>query len=713
MASPEIASLNVEIVAVRFRTDDGQFAVLAAVTDEGDEVTLTGAVGHVNAGESAAVQGQWRTHPKHGRQLHCERVKLSPPSSEAALAAYLSAVKHIGPKGAQWLVDHHGADAVLDAIDADPGKALGAVPGIGRSKLPAAVRSWEDQVEVRAVRLFLEQHGVPAAAAARIHRAYGAGSIELLQEDPYSLTELDGVGFSTADDLARALGVPVDAPERLDAGIVHALQLAESDGHCSLPRAELTARAAKLLEVPGDMISDRLSSQVGLGKLVADGDVLVEPAMDATERALAKATRALLDDEPQIELDVPDTPAAAPGAPTEAQWAAIRAVSEHRLAILTGLPGTGKTATMKALVTLATAQGLAVRLCAPTGKAARRLAETTGQDATTIHRLLEYTPGEGFVRDADDPVLGADILIADEASMLDVRLAKALLCAIGPKTHVLLIGDVDQLAPVGPGRVLDDLIESGAVPVIRLTEIFRQAARSLIVRAAHAINRGELPPAKAAEDDVRDFFVIERDGAAAIFDEVVSLAAERLPKHYGLDAAAGVQVLTPMHRGPAGIDALNDSLRARLNPHGRPIDGLALRVGDRVVQSKNDHDALLMNGQTAVVLNHDDEADKLMLAVDDGRTLALPIGSAHTLRLAYAMSIHKSQGSQAPAIVVVMHRGHHVMLTRSLLYTAITRAEQVCVVVGETQALSVAVSTLDARRRHTRLARLVGEPMPA
>jgi exodeoxyribonuclease V alpha subunit len=708
IASAGIECFSVEVAAIRFRTDDGEFAVLVGLNDAGDEIVLTGALGHLHAGESAEVTGEWRTHAKHGRQFHCERVKIAPPSSENALVAYLSGVKHIGPKGAQWLVDEHGPENVLAVIDADPGKALGAVPGIGKRKLPSATRSWADQIEVRAVRLFLEEHGVPAAVAARIHRAFGSGSIELLKEDPYALTQLDGVGFRTADALAQALGQPADAPERIDAGIVHVLHEAESDGHCNLPRPELVTRAAKLLEAEPELVDERIDGQTALGRLVADGDTLIEPGMDATERALAKAIRTLLDDAPQLELDVPPAPPSGEGEPTVDQWAAIAAVAQHRLSILTGLPGTGKTATMKALVALARSQRRSVRLCAPTGKAARRLAETTGEDATTIHRLLEYSPGEGFVRDQDDPISGADLLIADEASMLDVRLAKALLCAVGPKTHVLLVGDVDQLAPVGPGRVLDDLIESGAVPVTRLTEIFRQAARSLIVRAAHAINRGDLPPTTASGDDVRDFFVVKRDGAQAIFEEVVSLATERLPKHYGLDPVAGVQVLAPMHRGPAGIDAFNEALRARLNPKGIPVAGLGLRVGDRVVQSKNDHDAQLMNGQTAVVLSHDDDGDNLMLAVDDGRTLRLPVGSAHTLRLAYAMSIHKSQGSQAPAIVVVMHRGHHVMLTRSLLYTAITRAEQACVVVGEQQAMAVAVKTLDARRRHTRLASLVG-----
>jgi exodeoxyribonuclease V alpha subunit len=362
---------------------------------------------------------------------------------------------------------------------------------------------------------------------------------------------------------------------------------------------------------------------------------------------------------------------------------------------------------MRTLVDLVHAERRTVRLCAPTGKAARRLAEMTGAQATTIHRLLEYVPGEGFTRDAEDPIPGTDVLIVDEASMLSVRLAEALFAAVGPRTHVLLVGDVDQLAPVGPGRVLDDLIESGRVPVVRLTEIFRQAARSLIVRAAHAVNAGKPPPTAAGPDDLRDFFVIARNGAHAIRDEVVSLATTRLPSHYDLDARAEVLVVAPMHRGPAGIDALNDELRALLNADGPAIPGTPFRVQDRLLQTKNNHERELMNGEMGVIQHYDADRDRVLLTCDDGRRLALPVAELDTMRLGHAVSVHKAQGSQAPAVVVVLHRGHHLMLTRNLVYTAITRAERVCVVVGEPAALHAALGRRDAHARHTRLSQLV------
>jgi exodeoxyribonuclease V alpha subunit len=701
---PEQRALSIEVAAVRWRAPDGAFTVLSGYSDEGEEIVLVGALDHVHEGESVEVEGGWQRHHKHGWRFVVERTRLQEPASEQALLGYLSSVKHIGLRGASWLLERHGPEQVLAVVDRDPERALGEVPGIGRMRIGPAVRSWEDQGALRAVRLFLEEHGVPAAVAARIYRAYGPGAIETLRADPYGLTELDGIGFATADALAQALGTPPDSPGRLDAGLRHALHEAESDGHCHLPRAELAERARRLL---GADPEDRIDDLVARGRLVIEDDRVFDPAMHAVERRLASHVRELVGDEPRLRLRAPERPTEG-FAPTDDQWAVVRAVLDHRLAILTGGPGTGKTAVMRVLVDVLHAENRTVRLCAPTGKAARRLAETTGAVATTIHRLLDYSPDEGFLRGPEDPIPGTDLLIVDEASMLSLRLAEALFAAVGPRTHVLLVGDVDQLAPVGPGRVLDDLIESGRVPVVRLTEIFRQAARSLIVRAAHAVNDGEPPPTTAGPGDVRDFFFVERAGPQAIGEEVVSLASARLPAHYGLDARAEVIVVAPMHRGPVGIDALNAELRARLNADGTTIPGTPLRVLDRVIQTKNNHERELMNGEMGVIEHHDAERERVLMACDDGRRLTLPVAELDTMRLAHAVSIHKAQGSQAPAVVVVLHRGHHLMLTRNLVYTAITRAERVCVVVGERAALHVALGRRDAHARHTRLAELVG-----
>jgi exodeoxyribonuclease V alpha subunit len=696
--------LSAEIVAVRWRADDGDFAVLAAVDGAGSDLVLTGPIGHLHEGDTVEVQGAWREHPRFGRQLHVEQLRVGAPATEEGLLALLASVKHVGPRGAEWLLERHGTE-VLERVDRDPGARLREVPGIGRTRIKPAVMSWEQQAGGRALRLLLAEHGVPAAAAARVLKALGGGAMALLAEDPYALAKVDGIAFATADAVARAMGTPADAPQRIHAALQHTLRASEQDGHCFLPRSEVVPRAARLLELPQELVAEALDG----AELVLDGDRVLEPRMDRTERRLADRVRDLASAPPTLDVDVPDEPVASDEhhAPTPTQWSAVHAAAEHRLSILTGLPGTGKTATMRALVDLLRASKRTVRLCAPTGKAARRLSEATGAEATTIHRLLEWVPGEGFARDADDPLTGVDLLVVDEASMLDVRLAAALLAAVGPRTHVLLVGDVDQLAPVGPGRVLEDLIAAGVVPATRLTEVFRQAARSLIIRAAHAIDRGELPPTQAGPDDIRDFFLVERDSPERVFAEVMSLATKRLPAHYDLDPASDLQVLVPMHRGPAGIDAFNEALRAQLNPDGRAVKGTAFRLGDRIMQTRNNHEKSFYNGEIGVIVAADPGRGTLTLVGDDGRRLTLDTQEAGTLRLAYACSVHKMQGSQAPAIVIALARGHAPMLTRNLVYTAVTRSQTACVVVAERGALATALLRVDASRRNTRLVELV------
>ena len=695
-------SLVVEVERVRWRSPDGEFAVLSGVTDQGEAVTVTGPLGHVHEGETVEVGGGWREHERFGRQFAAEVVRLREPVSEAALLGVLAAVKHVGRLGAGYLVDRWGAE-VLEVVDADPRARLLEVPGIGRARIGAAVASWQEARALRAVRLFLDSHGVPAAVAARAARALGPQTIDVLTDDPYRITELEGVGFATADALARALGTPPDAPSRLRAGVVHVLREAESDGHCGLPRAELAGRAARLLGADADDAVDELAAR---GEVVVEAELVSGAALHRTETRLAERVSALLEGAPALKVRTLRRPVRGAFVPTDAQWAAVERAVEHRLSILTGGPGTGKTAVMRTLVDVLRPHGMRVRLCAPTGKAARRLAESTGAEATTIHRLLEWVPGEGPARGPADPV-DADLLVVDEASMLDVRLAGALFAAVGERTHVLLVGDPDQLAPVGPGRVLGDLLAAGRVPVTALTEIFRQAARSLIVRAAHAINAGEHPPRAAPPGVERDLYFVTRDDPAAILAEVVSLASRRLPDHLGLEPRSDVQVLAPMHKGPVGVDALNSELRAVLNPDGPPLPGSALRVGDRVLQTVNDHEHQLMNGETGVLVHHDAERDRVVFATDDGRRLTLPTSALATVRLGHAASVHKAQGSQWPAVVVVLFRGHAHMLTRNLLYTAVSRAQRMLVLVGQPEALGFALRRVDGHRRHTRLAGLV------
>src|SRR3954470_309537 len=522
--------LVIEVERVRWRAPDGAFAVLDGVTEEGEAVCVTGALGHVHEGETVAVGGDWREHERFGLQFFAEAVSLREPVSEAALLGVLAAVKHVGRMGAAFLVDQHGAD-VLEVVDASPRARLREVPGIGPARIDAAVRSWQEVRSLRAVRMFLDAHGVPATAAARVTAALGPQAIDVLTDDPYRLCDVDGVGFRTADELAQALGLAADAPARLRAGVLHALREAETDGHCLLPRGELEERARRLL---GADAGDAVDELAAIGRVIVeqpslpmdggDGSPALAPAgplvagslLHGVETRLGRRVRRLLDGGDVLELDrAPKRPVRGAFVPTDVQWAAVTGALEHPLSILTGGPGTGKTTVMRTLVDVARPANLRVRLCAPTGKAARRLAESTGAEATTIHRLLEWVPGDGPARGPGDP-LEADVLVVDEASMLDVRLAEALFAAVGDRTHVLLVGDPDQLAPVGPGRVLADLLASERVPTTRLTEVFRQAAKSMIVRAAHAINRGEHPPRVGPEGTERDFYLVAREDPASI-----------------------------------------------------------------------------------------------------------------------------------------------------------------------------------------------------
>jgi exodeoxyribonuclease V alpha subunit len=695
--------LTVEVARVRFATDDGGFAVLDATSDDGEPVVLAGPLAHVHAGDAMEVSGTWRDHPRHGRQFQVSDVRIAEPTSDAALLALLGAIKHIGATGAAFLLQRHGSD-VLAVVDADPHARLREVPGIGPIRIGPAVAAWREARALRAVRLFLDSHGVPPAVSGRVIRALGADAVDILTVDPYKLTELDGIGFATADALARALGVAADDPRRLAAGVVYVLREAEADGHCFLPRDELRERARRLLGADPDAALEAVAFS---GKVVIEDDRVADARLHRIETRLGERIRALLEDEPVHDLELPERPVDRTFVPTEAQWHAVQRALAGRLSILTGGPGVGKTASLRMLVDVLREGRLRAVLCAPTGKAARRMSEATGAEASTIHRLLGWQPGEGFVHGPGDPIPGCDVLIVDEVSMLDVRLAGVLFGAVGPRTHVVLVGDPDQLAPVGAGRVLGDLLASEAVPVTRLTEVFRQAARSLIVRTAHAINEGRPPPRDVPEDVVRDFYFVGRTRAGEIFDEVVSLAADRLPRHLALDPRADVQVLAPMHKGPVGIDAFNEALRARLNPDGEAIPGTSLRVGDRVVQTRNDYERLLMNGEVGVLVGHDREAGESLLATDDGRVLTMPGGALDTLRLAHAMSVHKAQGSSAPAVVIPLFSGHRIMLTRNLVYTALTRAERMAVFVGEPAALDAALRRVDAGRRHTRLAQLV------
>jgi exodeoxyribonuclease V alpha subunit len=692
-------SATVEVLGVIFCAEDDGYAVLEVQDAEsGEGFALVGPVAHLGVGDRAEVSGEWQTHNRYGRQLRAQGALPLDPADREGRIAYLTSLRHIGPTRAERLVDEHG-EGVLGAIAADPRAVFGSLRGVSVAQAEAATESWHASRAVRDLHVQLAPHGL-AHLAAPIHNRFGDRSMAILHEDPYRLTEVDGVGFARADKIALATDVPPESSRRAQAAAVYALAEAEQQGNSFLPLAELTARTAKLLGLAPD--PEVLAEARGL--IAEEGRVYREPTQ-ASEIAVARTLAARAGAPPHLDHDPGETPP--PGTDgtelTDEQFSAVRGAFTARISVLTGGPGVGKTACTRAIVAESEAAGLRIALCAPTGRAARRLEEATGHDAQTIHRMLEWMPGREPAFKPGHP-LPADVVIVDESSMLNLRLIEVLLGGLAESTHVVLVGDADQLPPIGAGKPFEDLIASGIAPVVRLTQIFRQAARSMITTAAHEINQGRPPRLEPAEDQDHDFFFIDRANPERALDAVVEVVAERAPKRFEVDPIRDVQVLAPMYRGAVGIDALNERLQERLNPRGERAVGGRFRVGDRLIQTRNSHELGLMNGSIVFLRADDPDEEEIVVDTDEGEALTIPYGETATLRLAYAISVHKAQGCEVPVVVGVCHRSHSRMLTRPLLYTAITRARSSCVLIGDRAALEGAVRRDDSGRRYSGLA---------
>jgi exodeoxyribonuclease V alpha subunit len=679
----------------RWFSDESGFAVIDAEHD-GDEVVLVGTIAHLEERERVRVAGAWQDDRRYGMQVKVATAEPVAPAG-AALTAYLMRVKHIGRGRATQLVERHGDD-VLDAIDRDPHGTLAAV-GLNPKRTNDAIRSWNAMRSTRGLHLLLAPHGL-AWLVPRIAQHHGDRAHQLVRERPYELTSVFGVGFRIADTIARAGGVGGDSPARTAAGVVHVLAEAEKHGSTCLPVAELAESAAALLDGPPPSAT-LLGAMVDAGDLVLEVDAAkavwaYRPPTAALEAELAERVDELRGG--HARLRPVERPPDDDLVPAPEQWAAVQAAFTSRLSVITGGPGTGKTATIRLLCAAAADHNASVALVAPTGRAARRMAESTGVDATTIHSALGWVPGQGPTRD----VVDGDLLIVDETSMANLELLVTLLRAVGRRTHVVLVGDADQLAPVGAGKPFAELVGARAVPVAELTHIFRQAAGSMIVRGAHAVRQGEPPSFAVTETLTRDLFMIERPDARAALDEVVSLVAERLPAHYGIDPLADIQVFAPVYRGAVGIDALNARLRDALNPGGRPVLGGRLRIGDKLMLSgRNLHELGLMNGTLLRLVEHRDEA---LVVEAEGATIELPEDEAPKLQLAYACSIHKGQGIELPVAIVVAHEAAGAFfLRREMLYTAMTRARTATLIVGQCEVVARAAARPDTSRRHSRL----------
>ncbi len=684
---------TVEVIGVIFSAEDDGYAVLEVEdTESGEGFALVGPVAHLNAGDRAEVSGEWQTHSRYGRQLRARGALPLDPADRAGRIAYLTSLRHIGPARAESLVDEHGED-VLRAIAADPAATFSGLRGVSASQAADAAESWHASRAVRDLHVQLAPHGL-AHLAAPIHARFGDRAMVILHEDPYRLTEIDGVGFLRADKIALATDVPPESRRRAQAAAAYALAEAEKQGHTNLPLPDLIARAAQLLGLQPDG-----ADLVEAPGLLVDGERIYRERTHASEVAVAATLRARSSEEAVLDHVPGEQPE---GSLTDEQWAAVRGAFAARLSVLTGGPGVGKTVCTKAIVAEGEAAGARIALCAPTGRAARRMEEATGHEAKTIHRLLEWMPGRDPAFKPGHP-LPVDLVIVDEASMLNLRLVEVLLDGLAETTHVVFVGDADQLPPIGAGKPFEDLIASETVPVVRLNQIFRQAARSMITTAAHEINGGRPPHLEPEADQERDFFFVDRPSPERALETVVEVVAERVPKGFGRDPVRDVQVLAPMYRGAVGIDALNERLRERLNPSGEPALNGRFRIGDRLIQTRNSHELGLMNGSIVFLLADDPAEETVLVETDEGGELVIPYEETATLRLAYAISVHKAQGCEVPIVVAVCHRSHTRMLTRPLLYTAITRARDVCVLVGDAAALQSAVRRDDSGRRHSGL----------
>ncbi|MGP3959565.1 SF1B family DNA helicase RecD2 [Nonomuraea sp. 3N208] len=721
-----VTELSCVLERITYAAEDTGYTIARVATERsGSELlTVVGPLLGAQVGESLRLHGRWTSHPRYGRQFEVWSYTTVLPATVQGIRRYLGSglIKGIGPKMAERIVDHFGTDT-LEVIEQQP-ERLTEVPGLGPKRTKMIAAAWDEQKIIKEVMIFLQGVGVSTSIAVRIFKQYGEQSISVVREQPYKLADdVWGIGFKTADTIAQAVGIPHDSPERVKAGLRYTLSEAADDGHCYLPAPNLTADAVKILDVPADLVAACLEELVAAEGVVREpvpaGDTVLPavylPPFHRAEQSLASGLLALLrsgHDRLKAFADVDweraeawlHAQTGAELAPEQRQ--AVRLALTEKLAVLTGGPGCGKSFTVRSIVLLARAKRARVILAAPTGRAAKRLAELTGHEATTVHRLLQLRPGGEATFDRDNP-LDADLVVVDEASMLDLLLANKLVKAVAPGTHLLFVGDVDQLPSVGAGEVLKDLLAAADVPRVRLTQVFRQAQESGVVVNAHRVNTGRHP----VLEGMKDFFLFPCEEPEEIAALTVDVVARRIPARFRLDPRRDVQVLAPMHRGAAGAGALNAALQEALTPalEGMPerrYGGRVFRVGDKVTQLRNNYDkgaAGVFNGTVGIVTDIRPDEHKLTVLTDEDEPVDYAFDELDELAHAYAVSIHRSQGSEYPAVVIPLATSAWMMLQRNLLYTAITRAKKLVVIVGSRRALAQAVRTKGAGRRHTGL----------
>jgi exodeoxyribonuclease V alpha subunit len=701
---------------VTYHNVENGFCVLRAkARGHRDVVTVVGHAATIAAGEWITASGEWVNDRTHGQQFKARFLRTSPPTSADGIEKYLASgmIRGVGPVYAKKLVRAFG-EKVFEIIEETPDR-LQEVDGIGPVRAASILAAWAEQKAVREIMVFLHSHGVGTARAVRIFKTYGSDAIQVMTENPYRLArDIRGIGFKTADAIAMKLGIEKTAMMRVRAGISYALTEATDEGHCGLPTDGLVPLGEKLLEVPQELVRTALDLELREGNVIADrvgeAPCVFLAGLYHAERTIAGRLMRLangtlpwpwIDPDkalPWVEKHIGLTLA-------ESQVTAIRLALKSKVVVMTGGPGVGKTTIIRGVLRILAAKGTELLLCAPTGRAAKRMTEATSFEAKTIHRLLEVDPKSGGFKHGEDNPLECDLLVVDEASMVDVMLMQALLKAVPDRAALLVVGDIDQLPSVGPGQVLADIISSGALPVVRLTEVFRQAAQSRIITNAHRINQGLIPDLKPPENE-SDFYFVQAEDPESAVARIIELVKTRIPKRFGLDPIREIQVLCPMNRGGVGARSLNIELQAALNPAGeRKVErfGWTFAPGDKIMQVENDYDNEVYNGDIGMI-DDVDTAEGVLTTTFDRRTVTYEFGELDMLVPAYAATIHKSQGSEYPAVVIPVLTQHYAMLQRNLLYTGVTRGKKLVVLIGQKKAIAIAVRNVSGRRRWSKLA---------
>lgn len=710
-----VERISGSVERVTFHSEESGFCVLRIkVKGKRELVTVIGSAATITPGEFVECVGTWHNDKTHGLQFKTTHLKTVPPSTLEGIEKYLGSgmVKGIGPHFAKVLVKAFGVD-VFTVIEETPEKML-SLPGIGKKRTDKVTAAWAEQKAIREIMVFLQSHGVGTGRAVRIYKTYGDEAIIKVSENPYRLAlDIHGIGFKTADVIADRLGIAPDSLIRAQAGVRHVLQELSGDGHCAATHDTLIKESVKLLEIDEAILEEAIREEVTQENLVPeeidDVPCLFLSALHRAELGVANSVRRILSGEPpwgkiDMEKALPWVEEKTGLSLSQSQKDAVCLALTSKALVITGGPGTGKTTLVNSILKILAAKQLEILLAAPTGRAAKRMTETTGREAKTIHRLLEFDPQSfGFKRGRDNP-LEADLIVIDESSMVDLVLMNKLLAAVPDSAALMIVGDVDQLPSVGPGAVLADIIASGSVPTVRLTEIFRQAATSKIIVNAHRINKGELPLRNETEE-LSDFYFIPAETPEEIHAKLLQVVTERIPKRFGLHPVKDVQVLTPMNRGGLGAHALNAELQKVLNGNSEPKItrfGTTYSPGDKIIQTVNNYDKEVFNGDIGQILEIDTEESSLK-ADYDGRIVEYEFGELDEVSLAYATSIHKSQGSEYPAVVIPLAMQHYMLLERNLIYTAVTRGKKLVTIIGQPKALGMAVKNKNATKRLTNL----------